>query len=137
LNRYLIHEQVTDVLRESERRLTQYGISSREDVAHATVRLIEMGEEMIRCKTELKAFLVSRFYHNPRVLEIVELAGRCIKGLFAFYLRSPHALPQHFATKINQGGCAPRIVCDYIAGMTDRFAYEEYTRLVKMPERSF
>ena len=65
-------------------------------------------------------------------MKIVDVAEQSLKGLFKIYIRDPHTMPKHFYKKSQAEGEDPyRIVCDYIAGMTDRFAYDEYQRMLK------
>ena len=76
----------------------------------------------------LKAFLMERFYRHPEVLRERRKAEAVLEGLFAAYTRYPELLPREVQAKIPEEGLE-RAVCDYIAGMTDRFALEAYRRL--------
>ena len=81
-------------------------------------------------KSELKNYLFKNFYRNPRVVRIVDVAEKCIKGLFNTFVHDPQKMPTHFYQRSQQSGeHAERIVCDYLAGMTDRYAFNEYERL--------
>ena len=132
LIRYLINEQVTDLLKESDRRINDSNIETREDVKAAKVRIIDFSEGMKKKKKEIKEFLYENFYLNPHVIKIVDLAKECLNGLFEIYIKDPSKMPTHFCKKSQVQGEDPyRIICDYVSGMTDRFAYDEYKRQTK------
>lgn len=76
---------------------------------------------------ELKEVLHARLYRHPRVLEAAEAGTRLLPGLFRHYLGTPTDLPEHFQRRIGRSS-PERVVCDYIAGMTDRFAIEDHHR---------
>ena len=82
-------------------------------------------------ETELKVlrrFLFHRVYRHHRVCRMAEKAKRFLRGLFTEYLRYSKSLPPEFQAWGQEVGIE-RAVCDYIAGMTDRFALKEYERL--------
>jgi dGTPase len=83
---------------------------------------------------ELKAFLYRKLYEHPRVLRMQTKAQRVIADLFDAYLAEPRILPAPTRARLEQMP-RERVVCDYIAGMTDRFALEEYARLFDPRER--
>ena len=125
--RYLVNALVTDLLRESERRLQEFEISTFEDIKKCTVPLIDFSAEMKKERQELSAFLFDNFYRNERVINILDFARECLTGLFKAFLNDPAKMPRHFNEKITIHNEDPhRIICDYIAGMTDRYAYNQY-----------
>jgi dGTPase len=70
---------------------------------------------------ELHRFLRERFYKSPRVLERMTAGRTMIERLFERYVRDPGALPEHSRARVAVEG-VHRVVCDYVAGMTDRYA---------------
>jgi dGTPase len=128
--RYLVNEQVTDLLVQSEQNIRNYGIASLDDIKRVTVPIISFSHDMEREIQDLKRFLYEHFYRNPHVTRIIDLAEACIRGLFSVFLANPELMPRHFADKVRSDEkSTKRIICDYIAGMTDRFAYETYQRV--------
>ena len=81
-------------------------------------------------KLQLKAFLFQNMYRNYRVVRMAEKAKRVIRELFEAYATTPRQLPTHVAARISgEGESRERVVCDYIAGMTDRFALKDHRKL--------
>ncbi len=89
---------------------------------------------MTQKNQELKDFLMRFMYRNYRVVRMEDKAKRIIKDLFKAYVGRPEQLPPHiFARALEEG--LERTVCDYIAGMTDRFAQDEHKKLFDPHER--
>ena len=78
--------------------------------------------------TELKRFLLDRLYRHPRVMRMQLKAERIITALFEAYVEEPRQLPYEEQAKLAYRSLH-RVVCDYVAGMTDRFALQEYAKL--------
>jgi dGTPase len=80
----------------------------------------------------LKAFLHRRLYDNPAIVEERERSVEALGLLFEHYMRHPEAMPEHYA---EQAAREPlhRVVCDYIAGMTDHYLLRQYQALVGAP----
>jgi dGTPase len=77
----------------------------------------------------LKDFLMENLYKNYRVVRMANKAKRFIKELFEVYLANPQALPREANLRIRRNEDTRRVICDYIAGMTDRHALDEYKKL--------
>ncbi|MHA2343906.1 MAG: deoxyguanosinetriphosphate triphosphohydrolase, partial [Candidatus Hodarchaeales archaeon] len=84
--------------------------------------------EMERKNGQLKEFLYDNLYKHHRVLRMADKAERILKSLFEVYSNEPRVLPPHFFSEIERVG-KERLICDYIAGMTDRYALDEYKKL--------
>ncbi|HKA29712.1 MAG TPA: deoxyguanosinetriphosphate triphosphohydrolase, partial [Candidatus Binatia bacterium] len=85
---------------------------------------------------ELKAFLYERLYTHHRVTRMTQKADRIMSALFEVYMQEPRQLPPHVVRRASEHGeTVARVVADYIAGMTDRFALEEYKKLFDPYER--
>ena len=128
--RYIINEQVTDLLAQSEKRIACFEIETLDDVKNCDKRLISFSDKLHQDQKELRLFLFENFYRNERVTKIIDVAEHSIKELFKYYSNDLSLMPVHFYKKATAKGADPyRIICDYISGMTDRFIIEEYRRL--------
>jgi dGTPase len=145
--RELLSRQVTDVLQETSLRLQAERIRTLEDVRHARVPLVGMSPRMEARKQALEQFLHDRVYRHHRVLRMTANGKRILGALFAEYVRCPELLPdRHFWRWAGADAVAgprrspilprrklvpeiERVVGDYLAGMTDRYAQQEHRRL--------
>jgi len=132
--RRLIDLKVTDLLKESERRIRRFRVRVPADAQAIREKVITFSGPMERMGRPLKAFLNTRLYHHYRVVRMAEKAQRLITALFEAYLRKPAQLPEGTSRRL-KGEEIYRVVCDYIAGMTDRYAMEEYRKLFDPSER--
>jgi dGTPase len=126
--RHLINREVTDVLRHVDRGLEAFGIQSVEDVRNAPHNLVGFSAELEPMNREVKDFLLQRLYRHHRVMRMQTKAKRLLQQLFEAYSVEPRQLPEEIQEKISEGK-RERVICDYIAGMTDRFAIQEYRKL--------
>ena len=133
--RELINRQVTDLLVHSTRQLSARKIGSVEDVRRCPDRLIDFSDEMHALRLPLKKFLREHLYRHYRVVRMASKATRFITELFQLYLRQPDQLPNTTHRRIQRGEEPARAICDYIAGMTDRYCLEEYRKLFDPFER--
>jgi dGTPase len=130
LIRALIGWGVTDVIDATSRRLEEEGIDSVAKLRGRGEPLIGFSPEGRRSHGELKLFLYQQLYRHWRVVRMAARAQRVLEALFQAYVQEPAQLPDTVQDRL-EGGADPleRILCDYIAGMTDRFALDEYARL--------
>ncbi len=146
--RELLAWQVTDLLEETANRLANANIVSVQDVRAAKEPLVGLTPEVRAMKADLERFLRERVYKHHRVLRMTANGKRILQSLFAEYVRSPELLPEKHlrrwtgadsligppppgwvTTARTRLDCLHRVVGDYLAGMTDRFAQLEYRRL--------
>jgi dGTPase len=125
--RALIEWQVTDLLVHSQNLIRENGVASLADVRRAP-NLIGNAELARRAKAEFEAFLRERVYRHPRVRAMAERGQQQVRALFSAYRNTPGEMSARFAQRM-AAEKADQVVCDYIAGMTDRFARQEYERL--------
>ncbi len=126
--RALIDWQVSDLLEHTRARLRQPPIATVEDVRRAPELLVGPGPEVRRLKAALEAFLHERVYLHYRVARMAAKGRRILQALYEEYCRSPGLLRDRYAQRARTQG-VERTVCDYLAGMTDRYAQDEYLRL--------
>jgi len=117
-----------DVVAESHHRITAAKVQSVDDVRRCGRMLVALSTKMESRLRELEAFLFERVYRHPMLIRMDAKAARFIQQLFGAYVAEPRTLPPRFAERVAELG-AHRVVCDYIAGMTDRFCQAEYKRL--------
>ena len=131
---YLINTQVTDLVQNAAARIAELGIRSADDVRAAGCRLFAFSSDVDRQKEELEGFLQEKLYHHYRVVRMTSKAKRFIRELFQAYLADERQLPDEYQEAATADRLH-RVICDYIAGMTDRFALDEYKKLFHPYER--
>lgn len=126
--RELIGMEVTDLVHATDQQLQQSGVRSVLELQKLPYNVVTFSEEMHQRNRQLKDFLYNHLYRHHRVVRMAVKAERIISDLFRAYQREPAILPNHIQDGIEERGLE-RTICDYIAGMTDRFAVEEYQKL--------
>ncbi|MFN8096200.1 MAG: deoxyguanosinetriphosphate triphosphohydrolase, partial [Vicinamibacteria bacterium] len=126
--RVIIERCVLDLMETTREALESRGIGSAAEVRAVGRRLVSYSEPMAAAVRELKEFLLVHMYRHYRVVRMGDKAGRLLRDLFESYVNEPRQLPPHFQAEIEKDG-VHRVVCDYIAGMTDRFAVHEHRKL--------
>jgi dGTPase len=126
--RSLIDLQVTDLIQEADRNINKLKIKSCLDVKKLHKKIVSFSKEMLNLRKPLREFLMQKLYHHYRVIRMSDKAKRFIQELFSVYIDKPEQLPTKIQKRIPIDGTR-RVVCDYIAGMTDRYALDEYKKL--------
>ncbi|MDB5499925.1 MAG: deoxyguanosinetriphosphate triphosphohydrolase [Phenylobacterium sp.] len=129
--RRMIGAMVDDVLAETRRRAAVDKVGSPEDVRVLGHALVAFSRDMVEDLSALRAFLMERMYRHWRVNRTRSQARRMLGEMFLLFLAEPDVLPAEWyarAQNREEAGRA-RVVCDYVAGMTDRFAIEEHRKL--------
>jgi dGTPase len=126
--RTLIGLEVTELLEETERRLQAVNVRSVADIRSLPEQVVAFSEEMKTCNRALKDFLYQNLYRHYRLVRMASRASRFIQELFDAYVAQPIQLPSEVQARISEEHLY-RVVCDYIAGMTDRYALDEYRKL--------
>jgi dGTPase len=127
----MIGAMVDDVLTETQRRAVADKVGSPEDVRNLDHALVAFSRDMVEDLGALRAFLMERMYRHWKVNRTRSQARRMLAEMFQLFLGEPDVLPAEWYARTqgrNEAGVA-RVVCDYIAGMTDRFAIEEHRKL--------
>jgi dGTPase len=126
--RHLVGFLVTDIIHATDGRLKDSKAKSPLDIQKLKHNVIGYSEDMQRRNRELKDFLYNNLYRNFRVVRMQVKAERIITSLFNAYHEEAAILPTSYQKLAAVRGLE-RTICDYVAGMTDRFAVEEHTRL--------
>ena len=133
--RRMIGAMIDDVLAETARRAEAGKVGSVHDVRGLGKALIAFSPQMNQDLSRLRAFLYERMYRHWRVNRTRSQARRILAEMFQLFLREPDVMPNEWgplaAQAADETGRA-RLVCDYIAGMTDRFAIEEHRKLFQL-----
>jgi len=134
--RRMVDYLVSDLIVQSVRNIEAAQVDSIDSVRDRHEPLIALSETVLAEHQELKRFLRTRLYNHPKVREVMDEARGTLKELFEAYLRNPMLLPpehQAVVARADAEGGAParaRVVADYVAGMTDRFAFMERGRIL-------
>lgn len=126
--RNLIDMEVSDLIHATDKNLRDSGVRSVLELQSLPYNVVSFSEEMTRRNRQLKDFLYTNLYRHHRVVRMAVKAERIISDLFRAYTQEPAILPNHVQEWTKERGLE-RTICDYIAGMTDRFAVEEYQKL--------
>jgi dGTPase len=132
--RRMIGEMIGDVLDETRRRAEASGVDSADEVRALGHALVAFSPAMAEDLARLRAFLHERMYRHWRVNRSRSQARRILADMFALFLAEPEVLPAEWYGRLqdlDEPGRA-RVICDYIAGMTDRYAIEEHRRLFQL-----
>ena len=120
--------EVTDLVKATDERIGLNHIKTREDVQNHSINLVGFNDTLQEQNRELKTFLYQNLYRHWRVLRMQTKAERFLFDLFEAYRAEPRILPDSARMTIEEVG-TERTICDYLAGMTDRFALDEHARL--------
>jgi dGTPase len=126
--RTVIDMQIRDVLETSEKLIRDAKVNSADDVRRFPKPLIQYSSERRKLNIELRKYLYKNLYYNEVVNEPHLRARQLLRDLFAFYLKHPQKIGDQARKRLRKDG-KHRAVCDYIAGMTDRFAILEHQKI--------
>jgi dGTPase len=140
--RRMVDYLVSDLIVQAQRNIEDAKVDGIDAVRRLQRPLIALSEPVLEEHQELKRFLRTKLYNHPKVKEVMDEARSTLRELFEAYLRDPTRLPPEHQSLVSRaeadGGIAARarVVADYVAGMTDRFAYLERSRLKKEAKRA-
>ena len=124
--RRMINVMVTDLISNSQKLIIQFDPSSVEEV-RSIPPLIKFSTDIFESKQEIKTYLRKSLYEHKRVADMTNNAKSIIKVLFDYFMDDPKGIPENFTKDTRDD--FPRIVSDYIAGMTDRFAIKLHSNI--------
>jgi dGTPase len=122
LNRF-----VDDLIRNTQALVNQAEVRSLDDVRHYRERLAAFSPIVDAERKQTKDFLYENLYFSSALADEKDDAERVVRELFSFWIENPSALPHNYQEKAKEESL-PRVVCDYIAGMTDNFIFEQYEK---------
>ena len=128
--RDIIDVQVCDVIESSGAAIAEASVQSADDVRRQPTPLIRYSDELLLANQALRRFLYQNVYYHPRVSEVNQTACEMLRRVFEAYIENPSQLGEGATRRLESEGMY-RTVCDYIAGMTDRYLIEEYHRLAQ------
>lgn len=137
--RRLVGLEVSDTIAATAQNLRAQQIESLDDLRDLPQNIAYYSDDLAELNKELKQFLFNRFYRHYRVVRMAVKAKRLLTQLFEAYVAELGQLPdelRHVAQEASEEGVLHRVVCDYLAGMTDRYAIQEHKRLFDPEERA-
>ena len=120
--------EVDDIVEHSEQMIQKNRIESVSDLVHMPYNIVSNSDMMVAMNRELKDFLFNNMYRHYRVVRMSAKADMILSRLFDTFLNNPKLMPSHIQEMIDEKGLEVAI-CDYIAGMTDRYAVKQYQKL--------
>jgi dGTPase len=126
--REIIDNEVHDLVATSAKSIAESGVQSTDEVRRQPALLIRYSDELAEANRALRKFLYQNVYYHPRVAEVNRRACEMLRRVFEAYLADPDRLGDGATRRIESEGLH-RTVCDYVAGMTDRYLMEEYERI--------
>jgi dGTPase len=126
--RDIIDREVHDLVATSAESIAESGVQSADDVRQQTAQLIRYSDELAEANRALRKFLYQNVYYHPRVSEVNRRASEMLRRVFEGYVADPDRLGEGAMRRVEKEGLH-RTVCDYVAGMTDRYLIEEYARI--------
>jgi dGTPase len=137
MTRRLIDRLVRDLVEETEKRLAALKPASAAAIRAAGRSMVGFSQETRQVEQRLRRFLDERLYHDYRLNRMTSKARRIVRELFEHFMREPETLPTAWQRTIGGGPdhARARVITDYIAGMTDRFAVAEHRRLFDFYQR--
>jgi len=126
--RDIIDTEVRDLVSTSAKSIADSGVQSADEARQQQAPLIRYSNDLFQANRDLRKFLYQNVYYDPRVSEVNRRACEMLRRVFQAYLADPDKLGETAAKRIETEGLH-RTVCDYIAGMTDRYLMEEHARV--------
>ena len=130
--RCIIDEYVRDVVETTEEKIRAAAVQSADEVRGQPGPLAQYSSLRTGLNAELQEYLYENLYYNPLVHEPNRRAVRLLEELFEYYLAHQEHFGEALHKRAHQDGWH-RVVCDYLAGMTDRYAIQEHQRLIAVP----
>jgi dGTPase len=119
---------VSNCIETSRKNISDSKVQNLEDVYNCEYNLITVSQEKVSELNRLEEFLFNYFYKHPRIAESAKKSRRQIETIFSYYCKNPGELPARFQDNIASEGLE-RTVCDYIAGMTDRYCLKIFSQI--------
>jgi dGTPase len=132
--RHMIGVEIEDLIESTAKTIKKSGVKSVHELQSLPHNVIQFSDNMTKCNRELKDFLFQNLYQSHRVVRMQVKAEGILSDLFSAYQKDPLMLPAQVQSGIDDIGLE-RSICDYIAGMTDRFAIDEHQKIFNPSQR--
>ena len=119
---------VEDVVAQSQMRIAKLAPNSAQEIRAHSAPVIQFSDDLFAQLKEIRAFLFTRMYRHDEVNEMRERTGKVVRDLFNVYMAAPELLPKQRRAITGGNTAQARAIADYIAGMTDRFAFQEHAK---------
>ena len=126
--RKMINEQVMDLIESTKKRIESRKIVNSYDVRDRGHNICLFSDSMALKNQKLKIFLMEKMYKNIKIAELEDSVEKVLTNLFNFYVSNTKDLPERYLQKENEDGKF-RLICDYLSGMTDRYALQKFRSL--------
>jgi dGTPase len=123
----LFNRLTSDLIANTQSEIKRSGIETLEDLRLHNARIAAFSAEVEAERKQVKDFLYENLYYSPALADEKDDAERIVTELFSFWMEHPATLPHYYQEKAAQESL-PRVICDYLAGMTDHFIIEQYER---------
>ncbi|MCK4966932.1 deoxyguanosinetriphosphate triphosphohydrolase, partial [bacterium] len=123
----LIGYFIDDIVENTYKNIKEYSIDSISRVREINKIIVSFNEQTKVKKDNLKTFLFDNLYTHPKVQSMGKQSEKIVKTLFDTYNKNINLIPERFRMRVNKES-KERVICDYIAGMTDRFAIQEFEK---------
>jgi dGTPase len=130
--KHVLDSLATDLIESTRREIEASGVSDVEDIRRLPERLAGFSSDLRQQSAALKHFLLARVYSLPAIAEDRDRSVLALEQLFRFFLSHPDRMPPHYAEEACREP-AHRVICDYIAGMTDQFLLRQSSELLGVP----
>jgi dGTPase len=131
--RQMMGKMIADVLAETQRRLDKVKPDNADDIRHADNATVAFSDQMLPAIMAMRTFLMQNLYRYPKVTRLRRKMALVVKQLFETLVDDPQCLPTEWQEQIKAMGSGPaakrRVVLDYVAGMTDRYALQEHRKM--------
>lgn len=119
---------VEDVVAQSQMRIAKLAPKTAQEIRNHSAPVIQFSDDLFAQLKEIRAFLFTRMYRHDEVNKMRDRTGKVVRELFNVYMAAPELLPKRRRAITGGNTAQARAIADYIAGMTDRFAFEEHTK---------
>lgn len=119
---------VEDVVAQSQMRIAKLAPKTAQEIRNHSAPVIQFSDDLFAQLKEIRAFLFTRMYRHDEVNKMRDRTGKVVRDLFNVYMAAPELLPKRRRAITGGNTAQARAIADYIAGMTDRFAFEEHTK---------
>jgi dGTPase len=130
--KHVLDQLATDLIENTRRQVEASGVETVQDVRRQPQRLVGFSSELARANGSLKRFLHARLYSQPAIAEDRDRSVAALDALFQFFLEHSDRMPEYYA-ELAKREPVHRVVCDYIAGMTDHFLLRQCHELLGTP----